>query len=348
MMERKKINWLLILQGWTMLWVVLGHSPLTMDESMPQFAKVIFTIAYSFHMPLFILISGYLFYLTRLYSRASQNIESMKKWSYSAIILDKLKRLGIPFIVFTIIAMAMKVLFPDNMARSSSFSIGEFVHAILYPREGPLLEMWFVAVIMWMFVLTPLWEWSFKSIPRTIAIALILLLLNLGTKYLPLGTFLCLRDTAKFGIYFYLGMLACKYGTDTIYKAYRYRILLIAALCYVGCIVVNFELGTALSGIAFSVCLAFILDQHAPKSFSSFRNYTYQIFLIGIFAQIMIKMIYKRVSFMDIALHNPTLIYVAFFLICLILGLYVPIIVSKIAEKINWSPILVSIGLKKK
>ncbi len=347
-MERKKINWLLLLQGWTMLWVVLGHSPLTMDESMPQFAQVIFTIAYSFHMPLFILISGYLFYLTRLYSRASQDAGINKKWSYKSIILDKLKRLGIPFIVFTILAMAMKVLFPDNMARSTSFSIGEFFHALIYPREGPLMEMWFVAVIMWMFILTPVWEWSFKSVSRIITLSFILLLFNLFTKYLHLGSFLCLNDTAKFGLYFYLGMLACKYSTDNVYKAYRYRILIISALCYIGCLLVNFQLGVAISGITFSVCLAFILDKHAPNSFSSFRNYTYQIFLIGIFAQILIKMIYKRVSFMEIAIHNPTLMYVAFFLICLIMGLYVPVIVSKIAEKINWNPILISIGLKKK
>ncbi len=348
MMERKKINWILILQGWTMLWVVLGHSPLNMDESMPQFAKIIFHIAYSFHMPLFILISGYLFYLTRLYTRTEQLEEGKNRWSYKAIIIDKLKRLGIPFIVFTLIAMAMKVMFPDDMARSTSFSIGEIVHAIIYPREGPLLEMWFVAVIMWMFVLTPVWEWSFKSGLRTILVLIILLSLNLWTKYLPIGSFLCLRDTAKFGIYFYLGMLACKYGTDNVFKAYRYRILLIAAMCYVVCMVINFELGTALCGIAFSVCLAFVLDQHAPKSFSSFRSYTYQIFLIGIFAQILIKMIYKRVSFMDIAIANPMLIYVAFFLVCLVMGLYIPIIVSKIAEKTNWNPVLLSLGLKKK
>lgn len=29
---RRKINWLLILQGWAMLWVVIGHAPLRMDE----------------------------------------------------------------------------------------------------------------------------------------------------------------------------------------------------------------------------------------------------------------------------------------------------------------------------
>ena len=64
-MEKKKINWLLILQGWAMLWVVIGHSPLNMD-SMPKIVELAYNFAYSFHMPLFILVSGYLFQLTRL------------------------------------------------------------------------------------------------------------------------------------------------------------------------------------------------------------------------------------------------------------------------------------------
>lgn len=345
-MGRKKINWILILQGWTMLWVVIGHSPMKSDESMPLFAKILFSFAYSFHMPLFILISGFLFYLTRLYSRANQN-ENNRKWSYKAIMIDKFKRLGIPFVIFTIFAMLLKILFPDDMARSATFSLAEFIHAILYPREGPLLEMWFVAVIMWMFILTPFWEFCFKSNILTIIILIVLSFLSLTVNKLPLDNFLCLKDTAIYGIYFYLGMLACRYGIHNIAEANKYSILVVSALSYVVCMVIKFGFGVAISGIVFSVCLAFVLDKHCPKSFSSFRNYTYQIFLIGIFAQILIKMIYKRVSLLDIATNNPMLIYITFFLICLIMGLYVPVIISKISEKLNWTPILLSIGLKK-
>lgn len=28
-MAQKKFTWLLLLQGWTMLWVVIGHAPLS-------------------------------------------------------------------------------------------------------------------------------------------------------------------------------------------------------------------------------------------------------------------------------------------------------------------------------
>lgn len=51
---KKKINWLLILQGWAMLWVVIGHSPISLDN-MPSYVRILYDFAYSFHMPLFIL-----------------------------------------------------------------------------------------------------------------------------------------------------------------------------------------------------------------------------------------------------------------------------------------------------
>lgn len=65
-MAEKKINWLLILQGWAMLWVVIGHSFLGVFKEGPAWENALCTFAYSFHMPLFMLVSGWLFYLTRL------------------------------------------------------------------------------------------------------------------------------------------------------------------------------------------------------------------------------------------------------------------------------------------
>ena len=69
MTQRKKIIWILILQGWAMLWVVIGHAflgSISCKAEWPTYARVLMDIAYSFHMPLFMFVSGYLFYLTRL------------------------------------------------------------------------------------------------------------------------------------------------------------------------------------------------------------------------------------------------------------------------------------------
>ena len=66
MAEKKKINWLLILQAWAMLWVVIGHAFLRKHGEGPEWETMLGNFAYSFHMLLFMLVSGWLFYLTRL------------------------------------------------------------------------------------------------------------------------------------------------------------------------------------------------------------------------------------------------------------------------------------------
>ena len=63
-----KITWVSILQGWSMLLVVIGHIMLTnifQNEATPVTAFIEKNI-YSFHMPLFMFISGFLFYHTKL------------------------------------------------------------------------------------------------------------------------------------------------------------------------------------------------------------------------------------------------------------------------------------------
>ena len=118
----RRINWILILQAWAMLWVVTGHSSLYDIESTdnPYWEITIQKMAYSFHMALFIFVSGYLFHMTRI----------RKSMPYGKMIVDKLVRLGIPFIVFTLLAMLLKVLVSSEMSRQTTFSIIAFINAI--------------------------------------------------------------------------------------------------------------------------------------------------------------------------------------------------------------------------
>ena len=320
-----------------MLWVVIGHSPLAMDESIPVYVELLYKFAYSFHMPLFIMISGYLFYMTRV--RPVSN-GGGQLWSYNHILKDKLIRLGIPFLVFTVIAMVVKSMFPGDMARQSSISISELVRAILYPGDGPLGELWFVAVIMWGFVFTPIWRVCLKSSWGMIGMFLFLLICyyrqSLGW-YHDIH-FLCIENAMDSLLFFYIGIILSKFciadKTNTK-ESNAWFMMTVGAIAY---IFIDISLIRVFSAIVFSCGLAFLLDRHLPQTFSSFRNYTYQIFLIGIFAQIAVKMVYKRVDMQ----------YFFGYALCVLLGLYVPVIVSKFAEYLNWRTFLLCIGLKEK
>jgi hypothetical protein len=277
-------------------------------------------------MALFIMISGWLFYLTRLNSN---------KWNYKHTIQDKLIRLGIPYVVFTIIAMVFKTIFAGDMSRPSTISVKYFICSLLDPANGPLNEMWFVMVIMLCFALMPLWKWIIKDKRREIVALVLLVVLH----FVPVRIeWLCIDAFCCRVIWFYMGVLLCKYEVfDKIQGRYG-LVILCGAVVYVLSLLANFSFTMALGGIVLSVGVAFVLDKYVPKIFLLFRDYTYQIFLMGIFVQIFVKMLYKHI-------HLP---YTPIFLLCIIAGLYVPVVVSKILEKINFGPMLCCIGLKKR
>lgn len=348
---KKKINWLLILQAWSMLLVIIGHAPLQPYRYVgwvnnPQYVAVLYELAQPFRMALFMMISGYLFYLTRL---------SKDNWSYGKILKDKFIRLGIPFLTFTFLAMVVKTLFSSYMERPADTNMQYFFSALIYPQKGPLGEMWFIMAIMWCFCLTPLWKFVLKN--RTYIFAILFLFVILYFVPFKLDVFrkgydvLCIGEVCHRIIWFYLGLLICKYDLFNKFKPHFFYIMLVGVFVYVISYLFNFsftkEMGhfvvdidlsftMAIGGIMFSVGLAFLLDTYLPKAFSTFRNYTYQIFLLGMFAQVVVKLIYRHS-------HLP---YLPMFILCIAIGLYAPVIISTAFKKINFTPLLYCIGLK--
>lgn len=333
MSVKKKINWLLILQGWAMLWVVFGHSFLGTPGEGPEWENALFHFAYSFHMPLFMLVSGWLFYLTRLNTNGPGG--GGKIWSYGEIVKDKALRLLLPGFVFSLVAFALKIAMPGEVSRQAGLSFQEIAHQYLYPNDNPMRELWFIATLFWFFLLSPLWklilknEWS-----RWLA----LLAFSVIHFWHPNTEFLCIGRVFDYVIWFYLGLLISKTNLiDKLLIRNAWLTLLLGIVIYaIGTITDAFI--TTIGGITLSFGLALLLDRYIPMTFFSFRNYTYQIFLMGIFAQILVKMIFRHI-------HMP---YVAAYFLCLLAGVYVPVIISKILEWINWKSLLLCVGLKKK
>jgi len=320
--QKGKINWLLILQGWAMLWVVIGHSVIGSPDEAPAVEKALFDIAYSFHMPLFIFISGYLFNMTRI-SRGC---------GYGAIIRDKAVRLLIPGFVFSLLALAMKLAFPGEMDRQASLDFNYLAHICLFPYDNPLRELWFLVTLMWLFVLSPLWK---VSVTRDWSAAVTAIVLAVLSFFHPTTEFLCIGRVFDYAIWFYLGILAFKY--NVVEKSFIRRkvcVLLCGLALYIVGNAVNPSL-TTLGGIIVSIGLALVLDKYLPTSFRSFRNFTYQIFLMGIFAQILVKIMYRYIAIPRVFAY----------LACLAAGLYIPVVVSKLFQKTKSKFLMTCTGL---
>lgn len=241
MAEKQRINWLLILQGWAMLWVVIGHAgPSPTKDYFPPYALFLHDFAYSFHMQLFITISGFLFYLTRL---------SSEKWTYWPMMREKLIRFGIPFVVFTIFGMVLKSVFSSSVDRETTISLGEFVNAILYPYNGPMREFWFLATIMWYFALFPVWKCVIHN--KWLSIIVLLGLAALSVWH-PECDFLAITHVCHHAFFFYIGMLSAKrykQQPDVVTKlGFAPIVLLFGGLIYVVGRYWNIPLVTPLGG----------------------------------------------------------------------------------------------------
>lgn len=240
-----------------------------------------------------------------------------------------------PGFVFSVLAFAVKIAFPSEMSRQTGLSLNEIAHSFLYPNDNPFRELWFIATLFWFFLFTPLWRFVLS---KKWLMWLMLAVLIVIHFIHPWTEFLCLGRLFKFAIWFYLGLLISK--EDLVSKVFAWKPLLTFIAGVVIYVVGKYTnpFVTTMGGIVFSFALALLADKYLPKLFFSFRDYTYQIFLIGIFAQMFVKIMYRHIS----------MPYFVAYMFCILLGLYVPVLVSKLIEKINWKPLLLCVGLKSK
>lgn len=316
-----------------MLWVVVGHAPLIEVGAGPTWVALLYKFAYSFHMPLFMLVSGWLFWLTRL--SVNDSIWGGQKWTYSQIIKDKTLRLLVPGLVFSLIAFIVKIAFPGEVDRQIGLNLRDISHCFLYPYDNPLRELWFIVTLFWLMIFAPFWkivmrkDWSMWTM---LCILVVLHFINLEVDLL------CIGRVFAFAIWFYLGLVICKKGiVENVFEKNYLIVLVIGIILYIGGRFSHPFVAT-IGGISLSFGIALLTDKFVPHLFFSFRNYTYQIFLMGIFAQILVKIIYHRLD----ALYLPL------YVLCIIAGLYVPVLISKVLEYINLKPLLICVGLKRK
>lgn len=331
---KNKILWLSIVQGWAILLVVVGHvNAYTYAPSGPEeygFAHMVKTFCYSFHMPLFMFVSGGLLFYTRI----------DRKWSTGRLYADKLKRLMIPYAVFSVFALVLKSLLSSYAKRSAELSPSALAGAIVDPANGPLAEMWFVATLMWLMLMYPVykaalkWQWTELTL-----LGMTLLPLLFGTDLHVRGWF-NLAGVLRYAFYFVGGMLFFKHR---LYARFEGRIGW--AVGFTACYVAEMALGplpsvaVASTGILMSVAWGVWIADKAPGIFSSFRDHSFQIFLVGIFPQMFVELfLWKR-------LHGEWLQLPYYFVSCL-LAIAAAVILSRLAARLKPSWLRWCFGLK--
>lgn len=168
--------------------VVIGHySP----EFSPSWYMTIHDIIYSFHMPLFMFASGFIYIATK------------RDEPYLSFINRKIRRLMIPYFVVSVLIISIKLLLEHNVYMQHPVTIKNYIEIFYTPSAGYFL--WFIWALWWMFLIIPF----FKSKKlRLIVFVISLLCANI---HLETTKIFCVPETLHMFVYFMLGIMCFDY-----------------------------------------------------------------------------------------------------------------------------------------
>lgn len=169
--------------------VVLGHSFPYIDEININLYKYVHSLIYSFHMPLFILISG-------IFAHKTLYIKSLK--GYTKFISIKFKRLMIPYFLISALTIPIKLIL--NKFSERPIVLSEIIKDILlYPWNNPIIFFWFIYVLFLIFLFTPI----LVKLNKHIVLGAFFILSILP---IPNIEFMGISTILKYSIFFFIGL----------------------------------------------------------------------------------------------------------------------------------------------
>ena len=131
----KRVPYVDCAKGIAIILVVFGH---TVEWICPnQLGDMLHNVIYSFHMPLFFVLSGLTY-------------SDEKNKYFKPFIIKKIKTLVVPSYVFVIIMLFLEYIFG---LYNFSFSIRVFVKTVLQFRMDSFRNYWFLPTLFWAFVI---------------------------------------------------------------------------------------------------------------------------------------------------------------------------------------------------
>lgn len=187
-----------IAKGLAIFLVVFGHIVTGTPPQGNEWYTSIRASIYTFHMPFFIYLSGYVYYYRQFHVRAWDNI--------SGFILRRAKRLLIPFFIFGLIIILGKhvmsqIIHVDNYGENI---FEDIINLIWNTRYSAAKSVWFIFSLFLMTV--------FATVAlRFIKSPLLLAILSYGVIFLPSTPVLYLDRTMLFLPFFFVGCAAARH-----------------------------------------------------------------------------------------------------------------------------------------
>lgn len=319
-MENRKISFL---QTFGIILVVLGHTG-NNNKPIPFLSKWI----YSFHMPLFIFISGYLLRFT-----AKEKIGDIK---FGSFIIKKLKRLIIPYFVISSLAYIPKYLLGRFALRPLELSLKDYILNMLYPWDNSIIFFWFLPTIFLIMLLT-IGLYKILKNQTKIILGLSLIINLISSEFLDIR-FLNINGVLNYLIFFILGIyyVENEKKIDEVLENKNIAILILTLVILILNTIITVPnikiiyISIAIAGIVFSKSLSKIYLDLNFKFLEHLKGKSFSIYLLSWFPQVFIRILCYQILNLSMVIVIP---------ISLLFGIYVPVIanifIQKFIEKLS-------------
>ncbi len=288
-----------LLSVWGIILVVLGHSGFEEEIIQTKFSGLHSWI-YTFHMPLFFLISGFLFSLTN---------PEMKKACTGQFIWKKTKRLMVPYFVLGTIIFAIKYVLSGLSHAAREFTVANFFKMFFFPSASysTIGHLWYVFTLFFIFLLVLGFICIRVLSESNVKLCIVTAGLWLFCYFLPTIQVFNLTSILYYAPFFVLGILLQRnyQSLSAVFENRNgggYKCLLYFALT-VACLFLPIsglyaQILRAIIGILFSLSLCDLIIRKLPRLeewMVGFSNKTYTIYLLSWFGHYMVKVVLVNV-----------------------------------------------------
>lgn len=291
------------LKGFAIFLVVLGHSviigPINLHANV--YCKALVDFVTSVHVPLFFIVSGFCF---------------SYKGDYKSFLSKKISRILIPYVVFNLLSIIPKQLFPQ-LINGNEGLLDSVVGVFLYGNQ----VAWFLYTLFFLFLLYPL-IYRFLLKTRVSTAITTAAIASLAVVRPPIQLF-SIDNVTYYLLFFHLGVLLkmSRVNVFDIQMTKKHVALFIAALVlWVGLVFSPFSSHVLmLSALVGSVaCFYFTRLRVFNNLFARFGEYSMQLYLLNGYTLVVSRTIICRLTSMPVIIILFNLLidfFVSYFII---------------------------------
>jgi fucose 4-O-acetylase-like acetyltransferase len=318
MTKQQRYQWVDIAKGIGIIFVVYGHvirglnNAHLIDEHLFYLSD---TLVYSFHMPLFFVLSGLFFK------------RSIEKYSRTGLIVEKCKSILYPYIIWSLLQTSIEIVL--SQYTNKTVALDDLLHCIFFPRD----QFWFLFTLFFINIISSL---LFNRFKRWLIVSSLIWLLY----YLFPVNLSVFSETFKYLIFFNIGVWISDYFLkgdflNSISK-WKYIFIFLLLLIPVEYLHVNqlngfplISLITAFVAVLLVVLISYKFITHSFISkISIIGTYSFEIFILHILCASGTRIVLN--NFMGI---QNTLTHIVAGTLC---GVLIPFTIVLILGKQKW------------